>query len=577
MGTPSRYYSSTARKTTLTAGISAVATSMSVAGVTGWPSLYPYTLIIDRDTVNEEVVTVTARSGLNVTVTRGSDSTPAVTHTAGATVEHGVSARDFAESRTHESDSEGVHGLALGSAVLGRTDTQTFTNKTMGSNLAAGGFKITGLADPTSAQDAVTKNYADTGMASQLAQATAAKVAAEAAEVNAELAETNAETAQAAAAASQTAAAGSATAAGTSATNAAASASTATTKASEASTSATNAATSASAASTSATAAATSATNAATSATAAGTSASAASSSASSASSSATSATASAATATTKASEASTSATNAATSASAASGSATTASTAATNAASSASSASTSATTATGAASTATTQATNAAASATAAAGSATAAAGSATSAASSATSAEAAFDSFDDRYLGAKTSDPTVDNDGNPLITGALYFNSVSNAMKVYNGSTWDLVAPDTSSFISKTIVDAKGDLIAGTAADTVARVAVGTDGWVLTADSTQTPGMKWAAVSGLPSQTGNTGKYLTTDGSAASWAPVGARGGGTDQVFYENDTTVTTNYTITTSKNAVTAGPVTINSGVTVTVPSGSSWVVV
>ena len=169
------------------------------------------------------------------------------------------------------------------------------------------------------------------------------------------------------------------------------------------------------------------------------------------------------------------------------------------------------------------------------------------------------------------------MDNDGNPLITGALYFNSVSNAMKVYNGSTWDLVAPDTSSFISKTIVDAKGDLIAGTAADTVARVAVGTDGWVLTADSTQTPGMKWAAVSGLPSQTGNTGKYLTTDGSAASWAPVGARGGGTDQVFYENDTTVTTNYTITTSKNAVTAGPVTINSGVTVTVPSGSSWVVV
>lgn len=93
---------------------------------------------------------------------------------------------------------------------------------------------------------------------------------------------------------------------------------------------------------------------------------------------------------------------------------------------------------------------------------------------------------------------------------------------MKVYNGSTWDLVAPDTSSFISKTIVDAKGDLIAGTAADTVARVAVGTDGWVLTADSAEAPGMKWAAVSGLPSQTGNAGNYLTTDGTAASWAAV-------------------------------------------------------
>lgn len=114
------------------------------------------------------------------------------------------------------------------------------------------------------------------------------------------------------------------------------------------------------------------------------------------------------------------------------------------------------------------------------------------------------------------------MDNDGNPLLTGALYFNSVSNAMKVYSGSAWTLVAPDTSSFISKTIVDAKGDLIAATAADTVARVAVGADGYVLTADSTQTPGVKWAAVSGLPSQTGNAGNYLTTDGSTASWAAV-------------------------------------------------------
>ena len=49
-----------------------------------------------------------------------------------------------------------------------------------------------------------------------------------------------------------------------------------------------------------------------------------------------------------------------------------------------------------------------------------------------------AAFDSFDDRYLGTKTADPTLDNDGNPLVAGALYFNSVSGIMKVYTGSTW-------------------------------------------------------------------------------------------------------------------------------------------
>lgn len=64
-----------------------------------------------------------------------------------------------------------------------------------------------------------------------------------------------------------------------------------------------------------------------------------------------------------------------------------------------------------------------------------------------------------------------------------------------------------------------------------------------------------------------------------AGAWGAIGggATGGGSDDVFYENGQTVTSNYTLTTSKNAMTAGPVTINSGITVTVPSGSSWVVV
>jgi len=53
-------------------------------------------------------------------------------------------------------------------------------------------------------------------------------------------------------------------------------------------------------------------------------------------------------------------------------------------------------------------------------------------------TAAEAAYDSFDDRYLGSKTADPTLDNDGSALITGALYFNSSSSVMKVYNGTAW-------------------------------------------------------------------------------------------------------------------------------------------
>tara|TARA_B100000900_G_C20362123_1_gene626802 strand:- start:332 stop:811 length:480 start_codon:yes stop_codon:yes gene_type:complete len=55
------------------------------------------------------------------------------------------------------------------------------------------------------------------------------------------------------------------------------------------------------------------------------------------------------------------------------------------------------------------------------------------------------------------------------------------------------------------------------------------------------------------------------------------GATGGGSDQVFYENGQTVTTNYTITNGKNAMSAGPITINSGVTVTVGSGETYTIV
>ena len=204
-------------------------------------------------------------------------------------------------------------------------------------------------------------------------------------------------------------------AAATSASNASSSASTASTQASAASTSATNAASSASTASTQATNAASSATAAATSAT--------------NAASSATSASSSASTATTQASAASTSASNAATSATNAANSATTATTQATNASNSASAAATSATNAA-------TSASNAASSA--------------TSAQAAQTAAEAAYDNFDDRYLGAKSSDPTLDNDGNALITGALYFNTTAGEMRVYSGSAWIAAYLPSSSYVT-------------------------------------------------------------------------------------------------------------------------------
>lgn len=76
--------------------------------------------------------------------------------------------------------------------------------------------------------------------------------------------------------------------------------------------------------------------------------------------------------------------------------------------------------------------------------------------------------------------------------------------------------------------------------------------------------------------------GYVLTTNGTgqAPSWqkATAGAQGGGlTNAVFFENDKVVTDNYTITAGKNAGSFGPVTVNNGVVVTVPSGSVWTIV
>ena len=87
---------------------------------------------------------------------------------------------------------------------------------------------------------------------------------------------------------------------------------------------------------------------------------------------------------------------------------------------------------------------------------------------------------------------------------------------------------------------------------------------------------GSSLTGIDALPSQTGNNGYYLTTDGSTASWAElsVGASAGG---VIWENSTEITANYTLATGKNGFSVGPVTVAAGVSVTVPSGQIWVVV
>ena len=76
-----------------------------------------------------------------------------------------------------------------------------------------------------------------------------------------------------------------------------------------------------------------------------------------------------------------------------------------------------------------------------------------------------------------------------------------------------------------------------------------------------------------------GTSGYTLISDGTDISWgeAAAGATGGGSDKCFWENSTTITTSYTITNNMNAGTFGPVTVNSGATVTVGSGETWVIV
>ena len=331
-----------------------------------------------------------------------------------------------------------------------------------------------------------------------------------------------------------------------------------------------------------------------------------------------------------------------------------------------------------------------------------------------------AAYDNFDDRYLGVKSVDPTLDNDGNALVAGALYFSSTDGSMKVYTGTAWTaayvsgagvlLIANNLSDVSSAsasrtnlglgtaatTNSTAYATAAQGTSADTAfgwgnhasvgyatypsqtgnsgkylktngttaawdaldistadisgilpianggtngtatptaggvivgtgtayASTAAGTAGQLLTSNGTSAPTWQAAPVS-LPSQTGNTGKYLTTDGTTASWGTVSAgatlandtstasnlypifaaatsgvpttvytsnakylykpsTGELQASVFnasngiYINNMTVSTSVSIPSGSSAMSVGPITVAAGQTVTVPSGSRWVI-
>lgn len=124
-------YSNTATETTLSGSINGAVGSMTVVSTSGFPTSYPYTLILEHGTANEEIVNVTNAVATTLTITRGQDGTAAVSHTSGVSVIHGIVARDVSEPQNHIAASTNVHGLSGGSAVVGTSQSQTLTNKTI--------------------------------------------------------------------------------------------------------------------------------------------------------------------------------------------------------------------------------------------------------------------------------------------------------------------------------------------------------------------------------------------------------------------------------------------------------------
>ena len=152
----------------------------------------------------------------------------------------------------------------------------------------------------------------------------------------------------------------------------------------------------------------------------------------------------------------------------------------------------------------------------------------------------------------------PGVNSAGNQNTSGTAA--GLSATLGVSSGGTGatsltanGVLIGNGTSAVTAVDMSTKGSLLAGDGSGNPSTLGVGTNDFVLTADSSEATGLKWAAA-----------------------AAAGATGAGGDQVFVENERVVTTSYTLSTNKSAMCVGPLTINTGVTVTIPSGERLVI-
>ena len=132
-------------------------------------------------------------------------------------------------------------------------------------------------------------------------------------------------------------------------------------------------------------------------------------------------------------------------------------------------------------------------------------------------------------------------------------------------------------------TITVTTGKTLAGTDIIDTAQITANAVDLTKLSDGTQ-GGTLYYGAAGAPTElaAGTSGKFLKTLGAGAdpAWddVPAGApTGGGTDKIFFENEMTVDTNYTVTSNYNAMSAGIVTVASGITVTLTGTSVWTIV